>query len=155
MEAPMTIERNKSTRRQRSVGGEYSESEQVGTENNVGTAIRSSVERFLAIAVAHDGTVSRSNGHKRESLEELLGVLLQSEAIPATLCFYTEGVRWVTRESPFVDELREICARGADVVACRASMAEAGLIDELAVGRLDTADRIDDMLIDAQHAMVV
>jgi hypothetical protein len=54
-----------------------------------------------------------------------------------------------------VEELREIIARGADVVACRSSMADAGLLNDLAVGRLDTADRIDDMLIGAQHAMVV
>jgi hypothetical protein len=34
-------------------------------------------------------------------------------------------------------------------------MAAGGLLSDLAVGRLDSADRIDDMLIGAQHAMVV
>ena len=110
---------------------------------------------FLVIAVPYDGIAQDANGKDREAFENLVQTLLAYEKIPATLCFYTAGVRWVTRESPFVEELKEIRARGADIVACRASMKEAGLLDELAVGRLDTADRIDDMLIGAQHAMVV
>ena len=110
---------------------------------------------FLVIAVPYDGIAQDRNGKDREAFESLVETLLAYERIPATLCFYTEGVRWVTKESPFVDELKEICSRGADIVACRASMAEAGLTDDLAVGRLDSADRIDDMLIGAQHAMVV
>jgi hypothetical protein len=110
---------------------------------------------FLVIAVPYDGIAQDNHGKDRAAFENLVQTLLTYEKIPATLCFYTEGVRWVTHESPYVDELREICSRGADVVACRASLKEAGLLGELAVGRLDTADRIDDMLIDAQHAMVV
>jgi hypothetical protein len=110
---------------------------------------------FLVIAVPYDGVAQDKNGKDREAFESLVETLLAYERIPATLCFYTEGVRWVTNESPFVEQLKEIRSRGADIVACRASMAEAGLIEDLAVGRLDTADRIDDMLIGAQHAMVV
>jgi intracellular sulfur oxidation DsrE/DsrF family protein len=110
---------------------------------------------FLVIAVPYDGIAQDADGKDREAFENLVQTLLAYEKIPATLCFYTAGVRWVTHESPFVEELKEIRARGADIVACRASMKEAGLLDELAVGRLDTADRIDDMLIGAQHAMVV
>lgn len=111
--------------------------------------------RQLVIAVPYDGVAPSHNGREREAFEDLVHLLLTYERIPATLCFYTAGVRWVTRESPLVEELREICARGADIVACHASMAEAGLLEELAVGRIDTADCIDDMLIDAQTAMVV
>ena len=110
---------------------------------------------FLVIAVPYDGIAQDKNGKDREAFESLVETLLAYDQIPATLCFYTEGVRWVTNESPFVEQLKEIGSRGADIVACQASMAEAGLIDDLAVGRLDTADRIDDMLIGAQHAMVV
>jgi hypothetical protein len=111
--------------------------------------------RVVVIAVPRDGVAQGSNGKDHQAFASLVRTLLDYDTIPATLCFYTEGVRWVTHESPFVNELREIGARGADIVACRASLAEAGLLGELAVGRLDAADSIDDMLIDAQHAMVV
>jgi len=109
----------------------------------------------LVIAVPYDGIAQNHNGTERESFEGLVRTLLGYEKIPATLCFYTEGVRWITKESPLVNELQELCSRGADIVACRASLAEAGLLDQVAVGRLDEADSIDDMLIESPHAMVV
>jgi hypothetical protein len=112
-------------------------------------------QHFLAIAVAHDGIASGNNGHVRQKFQELVDVLLQSDAIPATLCFYTEGVRWLTRESPLLSELQEIRRRGAEILACRACLTEAGLLDSFAVGRLDTQDHIDDVLRHAQHTMVV
>jgi hypothetical protein len=112
-------------------------------------------ERFLAIAVAHDGIGPSKNGHGRQKFQELIDVLLESEAIPATLCFYTGGVRWLTRESPVLSELQEIRRRGAEILACRACLAEAGLLDVFAVGRLDTQDHIDDIVRHAQHRRVV
>lgn len=146
MEAPLVRERTRKMK--------------VETEG-IGAEVLPAAERFLAIAVAHDGVGSeygssnRSNGHKRESFEDLIDVLLQSEAIPATLCFYTEGVHWVTRGSPVLGELQEIRRRGAEIVTCRACLTEAGLLDAVAVGRLDTQDHIDDILRHAQHTMVV
>jgi hypothetical protein len=124
----------------------------VEPENSTGVEVR---ERFLAIAVAHDAAAPSSNGHGRPKLQELIDVLLQSEVIPATLCFYTEGVRWLTRESPVLGQLQEIRRRGAEILACRACLTEAGLLDAFAVGRLDTQDNIDDILRHAQHTMVV
>jgi hypothetical protein len=109
----------------------------------------------LVIAVAHDGVAQDCNGKDRVAFEELIGVLLGYNRIPATLCFYTEGVRWVTQGSPFVEELQEIVRRGADIIACRATLAEANMIDDLAVGRLDSPDNIDDMLLEAECTMVL
>jgi hypothetical protein len=127
----------------------------VRTNKRVETERSAGVERFLAIAIAHDGMIPSNNGHKRETLEELIDVLLQSDAIPATLCFYTEGVRWLTRESPVLGALQEIRRRGAEIVGCRGCLAEAGLLDAVAVGRLDTQDHIDDILRHAHHTMVI
>ena len=148
MEAPMVSERTRKRTREM----DYSISDRVETESGTGTEVR---ERFLAIAVAHDGITSSNNGHGRQKFRELIDVLLQSEAIPATLCFYTEGVRWLTRESPVLGELQEIRRRGAEILACRACLTEAGLLDAVVVGRLDTQDHIDDILRNAQHTMVV
>jgi hypothetical protein len=109
----------------------------------------------LVIGVAHDGVTQDRDGKERQAFENLVRVLLSHAKIPATLCFYTEGVRWLTCESPYIDELKEISARGADILACRATMSQAGLLDQLAVGRLTAPDRIDDMLLQAEHAMVL
>ena len=112
-------------------------------------------DRFLAIAVAHDGVAQDRDGSERVALEDLVHTLLESEKIPATLCFYTEGVRWLTRDSPILAQLEEICKRGADIVACRACLAEAGLLDRVALGRLDSQDHIDEILSHAEHTLVV
>ena len=153
MEAPMVSERARE--RTREMNSRYTTTERVEQTDSTATDLR---PRYLAIAVAHDGhgrSTSASNGHGSQKFEELVDVLLQSEAIPATLCFYTEGVRWLTRESPLLSELQEIRRRGAEIVACRACLTEAGLLDSVAVGRLDTQDHIDDILRHAQHTMVV
>ena len=153
MEAPRVSERARERTREMNSG--YTTTERVGQVGGAAAEVR---PRYLAIAVAHDGYdghTSASNGHGPQKFEELVDVLLQSEAIPATLCFYTEGVRWLTRESPLLSELQEIRRRGAEIVACRACLTEAGLLDSVAVGRLDTQDHIDDILRHAQHTMVV
>ena len=110
---------------------------------------------LLAIAVAHDGVSQSRNGKERVAMEELVQVLLDAEAVPATLCFYTEGVRWLTPDSPIIDQLREIHRRGADIVVCRECMAEAGLLDCIEVGRPDSEDRIEEILRHAEHTMVL
>ncbi|MBL7201313.1 MAG: DsrE family protein [Anaerolineae bacterium] len=110
---------------------------------------------FLAIAVAHNGVAQDRNGKERVAFEELIRVLLDAHRVPATLCFYAEGVRWLTRDSPVIDDLKEIGKRGADIVVCRSCMAEAGLLDEMMVGRLGSEDHIEEILRHAEHAMVL
>lgn len=118
-------------------------------------SVYESRDRFLAIAVAHDGIAQDRDSAERVALEDLVHTLLQSENIPATLCFYTEGVRWLTKESPILAQLAEIHKRGADIVACKTCLAEAGLLDRVALGRLDSQDHIDDILRHAEHTVVV
>jgi hypothetical protein len=110
---------------------------------------------FLAIAVAHNGVAQDRNGKERVAFEELIQVLLDAHQVPATLCFYAEGVSWLTQDSPVIDDLREIGKRGADIVVCRSCMAEAGLLDEMTVGRLGSEDHIEEILRHAEHAMVL
>ena len=86
---------------------------------------------LLVIAVPYDGIAQDCNGKEREAFGELVHMLLDYDKIPATLCFYTEGVRWVTRESPFVQELQEIMARGADIVACQEATNSSRWVDRL------------------------
>jgi len=110
---------------------------------------------YLVIGVAYDGVTQDSDGKERLAFESLVRELLNHAKIPVTLCFYTEGVRWLTKESPYIDELKEINARGGEILACRATVKAAGLQDDLAVGRLAAPDLIDDMLLQAEHVMVL
>jgi hypothetical protein len=118
-------------------------------------SVQKTHDPVLAIAIAHDGIAQNPGGQERVALEDLVHTLLEAENIPATLCFYTEGVRWLTDGSPILEQLEEIRKRGADIVVCRACLAEAGLLDHVALGRLDSQDHIDDILRQAEHTLVV
>jgi sulfur relay (sulfurtransferase) complex TusBCD TusD component (DsrE family) len=110
---------------------------------------------FLAIAVTRDGVSQDRTGKERMEFENMLQMLLECEHVPATLCFYTEGVRWLSRESPAIDKLEAISKRGAKIIACRACMAQAGLIEEMSIGQLETEEHVDEILRHAEHAMVL
>jgi hypothetical protein len=118
-------------------------------------SVQETRDRFLAIAIAHDGIAQDTGSETRIALEDVVHTLLESQDIPATLCFYTEGVRWLTSESPILTQLEEIRKRGADIVVCQACLAEAGLLDQVTLGRLDSQDHIDEILRHAAHTMVV
>ena len=110
---------------------------------------------LLAIAVTHDGISQGHDGKERMAFEQMLQTLLECEHVPATLCFYTEGVRWLGRESPAIEKLETLKRRGAKIVACRACMAQAGLIEEMSIGQLETEDHVDQILRHAEHTMVL
>ncbi len=109
----------------------------------------------VAIGIAHNGVAQGRNGKDRQAFENLVHALLKYPNIPLTLCFYTEGVRWVTDESPYINELKEIRSRGADILVCKATLAESGMTGRLVVGRADHPDHIDDVLLQAEHAMIL
>ena len=109
---------------------------------------------FLAIGIARDG-IAETSGKDREKFDQILDMLLGCDKVPATLCFYGGGIRWLTKESPVIDKLEQVCKHGGEVVACRHCMSEAGLIGDMAVGKLTTEDHVNHILRHAEHAMVL
>lgn len=109
---------------------------------------------LLAIGIARDG-IAETSGKDREKFDQILDMLLDCEQAPAALCFYGEGVRWLTKESPVIEKLEQVCKHGVQVVACRHCMAEAGLLSDMAVGSLATEDHVNHILRHAEHAMVL
>ena len=112
------------------------------------------MKESLAIGIARDG-VAETNGKDRQKFDQILDMLLDYEKAPATLCFYGEGIRWLTKESPLIDKLEQVCEHGAEIVACRHCMAEAGLLGDMALGRLATEDHVNHILRHAEHAVVL
>lgn len=108
------------------------------------------MNEFLAIAVAHNGV-----SQDRTRFDQVLETLLNCDHVPATLCFYAEGIHWLTSESPVLDKLERIGRQGGHILACRHCLAEAGLLNEMIVGQLATEDHIDETLRHAQHTMVL
>ncbi|MDY7042430.1 MAG: DsrE family protein [Chloroflexota bacterium] len=113
------------------------------------------MNRSLAIAVAHDGLAQPSGDDQGCQLECLLHLLLDADTPPTRLLFYTEGVRWVTRNSPLLELLRAVEARGVELVACRTCLKSAGLLDQVAVGKVGSQDGIIEAMHTADNVVVV
>ncbi|PIY51156.1 MAG: hypothetical protein COZ06_05655 [Armatimonadetes bacterium CG_4_10_14_3_um_filter_66_18] len=61
-------------------------------------------------------------------------LLLQHKKLPAALCFYTEGVRLVCNDSPVLDNLRALEARGVRLIVCSTCLDYFHLADKVQVG---------------------
>jgi intracellular sulfur oxidation DsrE/DsrF family protein len=61
-------------------------------------------------------------------------LLLENDALPGAICFYTDGVRLVVEGSPILESLKELEARGVHLVLCRTCLEHYGLLDQVRVG---------------------
>lgn len=71
-------------------------------------------------------------------LDKFLHVLESAPDRPATICFYTEGVRLVAKGSPVLLGLKILADAGVRMLACQSCLQQYGLMDEVAVGTIGT-----------------
>lgn len=86
-------------------------------------------------------------------LTKYLSLLEHQEPPPETICFYADGVRLVIQESPVLALLRQLEARGVQLIACRTCLDYLGITDKVQVGRvagmpdiLDAQMRVDKVI---------
>jgi sulfur relay (sulfurtransferase) complex TusBCD TusD component (DsrE family) len=83
---------------------------------------------------------------ERELQHDLLGkylrLVVESEAQPAMLCFYTEGVRLVVAGSPFLERFAQLAQRGVPLLVCATCLNYYGLLDQVRVGTIGGMDGI-------------
>lgn len=63
-----------------------------------------------------------------------LKVIMGDNHLPKAICFYAEGVKLVVEGSPVLDELRQMEAKGVDLILCSTCLNYFGLADQVAVG---------------------
>ncbi len=78
-------------------------------------------------------------GNAPQELQQLLankflGLLLESQALPAKILFYTDGVKLACNGSPVLDNLRKIQERGVELILCSTCLEYFGLTEQVAVG---------------------
>jgi len=78
-------------------------------------------------------------GHADAELEQkLIGTYLrlldESGALPAAICFYTEGVHLVVEGSPVLPVLESLEAKGVRLIICSTCLNYYNLIDKVQVG---------------------
>lgn len=71
---------------------------------------------------------------KLKLAKKFLALLAESGALPAQLCFYTDGVKLCVNGSPVLDELRALAGKGVELVLCSTCLETFGLRDQVAAG---------------------
>ena len=57
-------------------------------------------------------------------------LLLEGGDLPAAICFYTDGVRLVTDDSPVLDQLAQLEKKGVRLIICSTCIDEMGIAKE-------------------------
>lgn len=61
-------------------------------------------------------------------------LLAAQESLPAAICFYTDGVKLVVEDSPVLEKLHALEARGVRLIVCSTCLDYFGLTGQVKVG---------------------
>lgn len=67
-------------------------------------------------------------------LDTYLRLLLDADALPAAICFYTDGVKLVVEGSPLLERLSQIEQRGVHLIVCSTCLNYFELTEKVRVG---------------------
>ena len=71
------------------------------------------------------------------------------DPIPDTIIFINSGVKLVVEDSPVLEDLQELCARGVEVLACGTCLEYYELRERVAVGEVSNMYTIAEMMLRA------
>ncbi len=61
-------------------------------------------------------------------------LLLEGNSLPAAICFYTDGVKLVMKDSPVLEPLKTLEEKGVRLIICSTCLETFGLTDQVQVG---------------------
>lgn len=61
-------------------------------------------------------------------------LLSQNKELPSAICFYTDGVKLTVADSPVLDQLKVLEAKGARLIICSTCLDYFGVRDKVQVG---------------------
>jgi selenium metabolism protein YedF len=65
---------------------------------------------------------------------KFLGLLHDAETFPSKILFYTDGVKLACEDSPVLEHLRALQARGVELILCSTCLDYFGLTERVVVG---------------------
>lgn len=63
-----------------------------------------------------------------------LKLIGESGDLPGMMCFYTDGVKLACEDSPLLDDLKELEAKGVQLIVCKTCLEYFSLMDKVRVG---------------------
>jgi intracellular sulfur oxidation DsrE/DsrF family protein len=88
----------------------------------------------IVILVTNDGMGKSDTTLQHKLIGTYLSLLNEHEQLPAAICFYTDGVRLAVKDSPVLEQLRSLEAKGVRLILCNTCLNYLGLTEEVKVG---------------------
>ena len=88
----------------------------------------------LVVLIPSDGMGKTEKPLRHKLFKTYLGLLNQSDLLPAAICFYADGIKMVVEGSPAIDELQALEEKGVRLIVCNTCLNYLGLIDKIKVG---------------------
>jgi len=92
------------------------------------------INQSVALLITQDGMGSATIELQQKLMGVYLRLLVESETLPAAICFYTDGVKLVVEGSPVLEQLKSLEAKGVHLVICRTCLEYFGLEERVQVG---------------------
>lgn len=86
------------------------------------------------ILVNNNGMGKADETLQQSLFAKYVELIQQNGELPAAFCFYTDGVKLVCKESPVIDKLRELEAKGVRLIVCSTCLNYFNLQDKVQVG---------------------
>ncbi len=92
------------------------------------------VDKDTLIMVTRKGMGDADEELQSKLFQTYLRLLDANDMLPGALCFYGEGVKVVAEDSPVIEHLKSLEAKGVHLILCNTCLNYYGLIDEVRVG---------------------
>ena len=86
------------------------------------------------ILVTNNGMGNTKEPLQHKLFRTYVGLLNQSDLLPAAICFYADGVNMVVQGAPALEELAALEEKGVRLIVCNTCLNYLDLKDDLAVG---------------------
>lgn len=106
------------------------------------------------VVLAASETLGRGNAELGDVLiRAFFHTLNEVQPLPTTIIFINSGVRLVTEGSKVLDDLRALCDKGVEILACGTCLNYFGLTDKVEAGQVCNMYSIAEMLLQADNVI--
>ncbi len=93
-----------------------------------------SIKQSTLILVNREGMGQADHALQMTLIQKYFQLLNENDQLPALICFYADGVKLVKHDSPVLESLQALEAKGVHLVVCSTCLNFFGLQDQIAVG---------------------
>lgn len=79
----------------------------------------------------------------------------ENNILPAAICFYTDGVKLAVEDSPVLESLKSLAAKGVRLILCSTCLNYLNLVDKVKVGIIGGMTDIIDAQMKAEKVISI